>query len=98
MEDKIFKINLKKYEIYEYVYVIKKYKNNLKVFVMDFQNNTYYLEENYPLEFLKDSHTSQIPKGILYNIYKDKIEEYVKNNYNSVYNDLTSFQEQKTLF
>ena len=51
MEDKIFKINLKKYEIYEYVYVIKKYKNNLKVFVMDFQNNTYYLEENYPLEF-----------------------------------------------
>ena len=80
------------------LYVIKKYKNNSKVFVMDFENNTYYLEENYPLEFLNDSHTLQIAKVTFYNIYKDKIEEYVKNNSISVYNDLTSFQEQKTLF
>lgn len=98
MEDKIYKINLKKYEIWEYIYVVKEYKTSLKVLVMDFGRDIYYIEENYPLEFLQDKHTLQIPKIKLYYAYKNKMEKFIRENYEFLYFKLTNFKEQKKLF
>lgn len=97
-EDKILKISDNKYEINEYIYIIKKVKGNFVVFIMDFNNNSFYIEDNYPLELVEKGEKKEISKKDFYLKYGELIEENIKENFDDIYTKLTAFEVQQSLF
>lgn len=98
LEDRIFKIIDNKYEINEYIYVIKEIKRTFIVFIMDFERNSFYIEDNYPLELVRKGIKREIAKKDFYLKYKEKIEENIKDDFNEYYMNIISFKIQKSLF
>lgn len=97
-EDKILKISDNKYEINEYVYIIKKVRDNFVVFIMDFNNKSFYIEDNYPLELVEKGEKKEISKKDFYLKYGELIEENIKDNFDDIYTKLTAFEVQQSLF
>jgi hypothetical protein len=97
-EDKILKISDNKYEINEYIYIIKKVKENFVVFIMDFNNNSFYIEDNYPLELVEKGEKKEISKKDFYLKYGELIEGNIKENFDDIYIKLTAFEVQQSLF
>lgn len=97
-EDKIYRIQNKRYYINEYVYTIKKYSDTFMVLVLDFKTKRFYIEDNYPLELFEKSRIKDISKLEFFKEKQTELEENIKDNFPQIYKNITSFEIQKSLF
>jgi hypothetical protein len=65
---------------------------------MDFNNNSFYIEDNYPLELVEKGEKKEISKKDFYLKYGELIEGNIKENFDDIYIKLTAFEVQQSLF
>ncbi len=95
--DTIYKVKNIKYSIDEYVYILKKIDDTSISFIFDFQNNRYYIEDNYPLELIKEKEKI-ISKENFYGMYKEILTDNIKESFPDIFQKLSNFKVQKSLF
>lgn len=94
----LLKIINKKYDLDEFLLISKVYSDSYEVLVIDILNNKIYLEENYPDSLIKDSKIKEFTKKEFLLELTPKMSDIMKINFPKIHEELSLYNEQKSLF
>ena len=94
----IIKIINKKYFLNEFIFIIKAHKDNYEVLVIDCLNKRVYLEDNYPISLLEESKVREYTKKEFLDELNLETKNILITNFSDFFNEISYYDEQKSLF